>query len=51
MPGIVGRYVIELGHITDREIAVVMDVKPQSVEHGQKTGRSQRRRTHQGSPL
>ena len=51
MPGIAGRRIIQLGHLADREIAVVLHFKPQTVEQGQKTGRSQRRGPHQGSPL
>ena len=35
----------------DREIAVIVHLEAQAVEHGQKTGRSQRRRSHQGSAL
>ena len=51
MPGIARRRVRELDIISDCEIAVVFDVKAQSDEQGQKTGRSERRRPHQGPAL
>ena len=48
---IVGRRVRQFGHLADRDVAVIADFTRQPVEHGQKTGRSQRRRSHQGSAL
>ena len=51
MLGIVRRKVRQFGHLADRDIAMVAYFTRQAVEHGQKTGRSQRRRSHQGSAL
>ena len=48
---IVRRKVGELGHLADRDVAMVAYFTRQPVEHGEKTGRSQRRRSHQGSAL
>jgi hypothetical protein len=51
MPGIVRWSVSQFGYIADREIAVVFDVKPKSVEQGEKTGGAQSRGAHQGPAL
>src|ERR1700682_2552011 len=48
---IVRRGVSKVGHIANWEIAVVFYFKAESVKQGQKTGRSQGGRPHQGAAL
>ena len=51
MIGPLGRRIGELGHVRNRDIAMVGHLETEAAQHSQETGGTKRRRPHQGAAL